>query len=238
MTTTGPQILLTGATGFIGGSILTQLLNSSSPSLRNATITCVLRGEDRAAKLSYVYGERVRPLLYQGLDDIEATTAIAAQHDIIINTTLGYHVSSAQALIRGLAQRKASTGQDVWMIHTSGTSNLADQPISGAWVEKEVGFEFDDANDDVYGYEQKREALDPYLQRTTELSVVDTGLELGVNTLVIMSPTIYGIGTGLFNTTSMQIPSYIMAALTHGRAVVIGEGKGVWVRKTCVCYQI
>ncbi|KAI1379308.1 NAD dependent epimerase/dehydratase family protein [Hypoxylon crocopeplum] len=225
---TSPQILLTGATGYIGGTILTYLLSSQSPVLSAATISCLVRGPDRATKLISAYGTRVRPIVYKDLDDIEATVAAAAEHDLVINTTLGFHPASAQALLRGLAQRKASTGRDVWFIQTSGTSNVGDRPVSGAWVEPE-GREFDDATDDVYGYEKDREVREgPYLQRTTELGVVDTGLELGVKTLVIMSPTIYGRGTGLFNAGSIQIPSYTRCVLKHGHAVVVGDGKGVW----------
>jgi nucleoside-diphosphate-sugar epimerase len=224
---TVPRILLTGATGYIGGTILTKLLDSTTPSaFSNASITCLVRGEDRAAKLASVYGDRVRSIVYKDLEDIEATTAAAAQHDVVINTTLGFHAASAQALLRGLGQRKAATGHQVWFIHTSGTSNLADQPISGKWIEEKR--EFDDAKDDIYGYERQREAIRPYTQRSVELGVVDTGLELGVNTLVVMSPTIFGLGTGLFNKISMQIPTYIRAGLKHGRALVVGEGSGVW----------
>src|SRR5689334_13797973 len=126
-----PKILLTGATGFIGGTILTQLLTSSSPELEKPKITCLLRGNDRAAKLTEKYGDRVHPVIYQGLDDLSTTVDIASQHDIVINTTDGYHAASAQALVRGLAQRKKETGRPVWMIHTSGTSNLSDRPITG-----------------------------------------------------------------------------------------------------------
>ena len=222
------QILLTGATGYIGGTILTRLLNSNSPALSSATITCLVRGSDRIAALTATYGARVKPVLYEGIDDLEATIAIAAQHDLAINTMTGYHPASAQALVRGLAKRKESTGRDVWMIHTSGTSNVADQPISGKWIEEDPEREFDDNKDDIYGYEKEREALHPYLQRTTELGVVDLGLELGVKTLVIMSPTIYGIGSGAFNTISIQVPSYIRSVLELERALVVGEGRGTW----------
>lgn len=223
-TTVPPKILLTGVTGYIGGTVLTHLLNSTSP----ATITCLVRGPERAATLSSTYGDRVRPVVYKDLDDLEATTAAAAQNDIVINTTNGYHSASTQALLRGLGQRKASAGRDVWMIHTSGTSNLADQPISGVWVEKVPEREFHDEKDDIYGYERERDAVHPYAQRSAELGVVDTGLELGVKTLVIMSPAIYGIGTGLYNTISIQIPAWIRSVLQHGRAVVVGAGEGVW----------
>ena len=226
--TTSPKILLTGATGYIGGSILTHLLNSTSPTLKSATITCLVRGQDRVTTLSSKYSDRVNPVIYKDLDDLKTTTAVAAEHDLVINTTLGYHPASPQALVRGLAQRKASTGRDVWIIHTSGTSNLADQPITKEWVEKVPDRNFDDAKDDVYSYEKEREALHPYLQRTSELGVIDAGLELGVKTLIIMSPLIFGQGTGLFNNISIQLPTYIQAVLDHGRAVVVKPGEGEW----------
>ena len=219
------KILLTGATGYIGGSILANLLSSSSPHSKNITITCLVRGSDRVTKLSSAYGDRVRPVLYESLDDIEATTSIAARHDVVINTTLGYHPASGAALVRGLAKRKASTGQDVWMIHTSGTSNLADKPFTEKYVETK---EFDDASDNIYATEKKNEAKVAYAQRTAELGVIDAGLELGVNTLVIVSPTIFGVGAGLFNKTSIQLPVYIRGALGLGHAIVVGEGTGVW----------
>ncbi|KAI0100739.1 NAD dependent epimerase/dehydratase family protein-like protein [Nemania sp. FL0031] len=231
-TTSPPRILLTGVTGFIGGSVLTQLLDSTSPSLRSAPITCLLRGADRAAKLKAAYGDRVNPVLYNDLDDLATTTAIASQHDVVISTTLGYHLPSARALLEGLAQRKKShPSSEPWFIHTSGTSNVGSRPISRAWVDapdSPDGRAFDDAVDDIYAYERERDAVEPYIQRTTELGVVDAGIELGVCTLVVMAPTIYGVGTGLFNKRSVQIPSFVATALDHGRAVMIGDGKGVW----------
>lgn len=221
--TSDAKILLTGATGFIGGSILTALLQSSVLSLQSGPITCLLRGADRAALLTSTYGKRVKPAVYSGLDDLETTTAVAAQHDIVINTTLGYHSASTKALLRGLAQRKAHTGRDVWMIHTSGTSNIGDKPITNP-----VGVrEFDDLADDVYAHEKALEAAEPYAQRSSELGLIDTGLELGVKTLVIMSPIIYGNGTGLFNRISIHT-GYMKAMLQIGHAVVVGDGTGVW----------
>ncbi|RYC59478.1 hypothetical protein CHU98_g6734, partial [Xylaria longipes] len=267
-----PRVLLTGATGFIGGSVLTQLLDSASPSLQSAPITCLVRGADRAAKLTAAYGDRVKPVLYKDLDDLETATAAAAQHDVVISTTLGYHTASVLALLEGLAQRKrAHPGSEPWLIYTSGTSNVSSRPITGKWLDNDSpkGRAFDDVADDVYGYEVARNAVDPYMQRTTELAVVDAGLELDVRTppctprdsdgshafslvrqatadiniaVVVMAPTIYGVGSGLFNKRSMQIPAYVATALDHGRAVVIGDGEGVWdhihVQDLAALYEI
>ncbi|KAI1090185.1 NAD dependent epimerase/dehydratase family protein [Rostrohypoxylon terebratum] len=224
---TSPKILLTGATGYIGGTVLSQILDSSSPTLSDVTISCLLRGPDRAAKLSSTYGSRVNPIVYKDLDDVEATVAAAAEHDIVITTTHGWHTASPQALLRGLAQRKASTGRDVWLIHTSGTSNVSTRTL-GVDVGQEIN-EFDDAQGNIYEYEKDREQNEgPYAQRTTELAVVDKGLELGVKTLVIMSPTIFGLGTGLWNKISVQIPLFTGAVLQLNRPIVLGDGRGVW----------
>ena len=217
------KILLTGATGYIGGIVLAAILNSSAPSLKSACITCLLRGSERAAQLTSAYGVRVKPALYEDLDDLDRTIEVASQHDIVINTTPGMHDASSQALVRGLAQRKQSLGCEVWMIHTSGVSNIGDRPISNPMPIHE----WDDIKDDVYTFEKKLEDEYAYPQRTAELGVVDTGLQLGVKTLVIMSPIIYGIGTGLFNTQSLAL--YTMKALVQvGRPVVLGDGAGIW----------
>ncbi len=205
---------------------MTHLLKSENPALKDATITCLIRGEDRIPQLEKAYGSRVKAELYKDLDDTERTIEVASQHDYIINTTLGFHPESAAALVRGLAKRRETTGKDAFMIHTSGTSNLADQPISGRIVEKDRIF--DDATDDIYGYEQERQKGQLYPQRTSELGVVDAGLETGVKVLVIMSPTIYGKGTGVFNRSSIQVPSYVRTTLGNGQGVIVGEGKGIW----------
>jgi len=237
---TAPKILLTGATGFVGGSVLTALLNS--PSLKTQQITCLLRSSSAASTLTATYGDRIQTLLYNGLDDTTTATTAAASHDIVIYCTLSHHTPGILALIRGLAQRKATTGQPVWFVHTSGTSNLGDLPVSGKYLHTPPDREFDDARDDVYAFERERDAVVPYFQRTAELAAIDTGMELGVKTVVIMSPTIYGVGTGLFNRASIQVPACVRTALMGGRSVVIGEGAGVWdhvhVEDMAALYQV
>lgn len=74
MTSITQRLLLTGATGFIGGTVLNTFIKSSASSLRGSPISYLLRGKDRAAKLSAVYGDRVDQISYEGLDDLEKTT--------------------------------------------------------------------------------------------------------------------------------------------------------------------
>ncbi len=220
-----PKILLTGASGYIGGSVLSALLSSQHESIKNSSITCLVRGQDKADTLTSAFKGRVNPVLFEDLDDTDRVIEVASQHDIIVNTLIGYHPESAAALVRGLAQRKRQTGKDAVMIHTSGTSNMADQPITKKYSEDRV---FSDKDGDIYDYETMRNNLQPYGQRISELGVINAGIETGVKTLVIMSPTIYGIGTGTGNRLTIQITASIRSTLSSGQAIVIGEGKGVW----------
>ena len=67
-----------------------------------------------------------------------------------------------------------------------------------------------------------------YGQRQTDIAVVETGLKVGVKTYIIMSPLIYGIGTGHFNQQSIQEPLMIKAAFNTKQVEVIGSGKASW----------
>jgi len=127
------------------------------------------------------------------------------------------------ALIHGLSKRARENGKPVHYIHTSGTSNLADQPITGAYLHPPSKSFSDKEN--LYAYQKEREALLVYPQRTTDIAVVETGLKEGIKTTIIMSPTIYGVGTGLGNKLSIQIPTIMRKS---GQVDVIGEGKAEW----------
>lgn len=80
----------------------------------------------------------------------------------------------------------------------------------------------------MYAYLRKREDIEPYQQRTTDLVVLEQGEAAGITTYILMSPTSYGIGSGLFNRTSIQIDAIIRAAQRDGATTVIGAGKAHW----------
>lgn len=49
-----------------------------------------------------------------------------------------------------------------------------------------------------------------------------------MKTYLIMSPTIYGLGTCLFHKTSIQLPTIIRTAIKKGYVDVVGDGTGAW----------
>lgn len=58
--------------------------------------------------------------------------------------------------------------------------------------------------------------------------MIEKGRALNVPTYILMSPLIYGIGTGLFNKQSIQIPAMVRGALQAGGAEVVGDGRQRW----------
>jgi len=211
------KVLISGATGYIGGSVLVELLKA--PDASNYEFSALIRSETQAAALKKL---GVQPVIFGGLDDLEGGKKAAAEHDIVISCASASHDASAKAWIEGLGERQKQTGKPAHFIHTSGTSILADQSISGKRVDTNV---YSDKGD-VYGYEKNHP--DTYSQRVADLAVVAAGEAAGVKTYIIVPPTIYGRGSGPFNTLSQQVSNLIRTSLKKGHAVVIGEGKGIW----------
>ncbi|KAL8304524.1 hypothetical protein RB597_004324 [Gaeumannomyces tritici] len=209
------KILLTGATGYIGGTVLATLLASSEPALKASRISALVRKEEQAAVLR---GLGVDPILFRGLDDVDALRRAAADHDAVVHTASSQHDASVVALIRGLGDRKEATGRETHFIHTGGTSALGDQAVSGKLVETRV---FNDKTDDIFAYERERQAKEVYDQRTTDLAILEAGEASGVRTYIIMPPTIYGVGTGAFNRLSIQVLAIMRAARRDGFTTLI-----------------
>ncbi|CAI7629913.1 hypothetical protein N7533_004103 [Penicillium manginii] len=218
MDTSKIQVLVVGATGYIGGSILSEILRSSQAS--QLSISALIRRPEQAAKLEAL---GVKPLRFEGLDDLEACKNVASKNDVVINAASASHDSSAKALIEGLALRKKDTGKDAYLIHTSGTSILGDHPYTGI---DQNGKIWSDEKDDIYAMEKGHPEV--YGQRVTDVAVVETGKSLGIKTYIVVPPTIYGKGSGPFATLSQQVPNLARLARKRGSAAVIESGKGIW----------
>ncbi|KAJ5240962.1 uncharacterized protein N7469_002553 [Penicillium citrinum] len=212
------QVLILGATGYIGGSFLAELLGSSMAS--KLSISALIRREEQATKLESM---GVKPLFFDGLDDLESCKKAASQHNFVINAASASHDSSAKALIEGLALRQKTTGMDTYMIHTSGTSILGDHPYTSTPQDEKI---WSDEKDNIFAMEKGNP--ERYGQRVTDVTVVETGKNLGVKTYIVVPPTIYGKGSGPFATLSQQVPNLARLARRRGFVAVIESGRGIW----------
>lgn len=221
------RVLLLGTTGYIGGAVIDHLIKSPDPLFAACAITALVRGENRVTKLKELYGDRVAPIIFSGLEDTEFLSRIASEHDIVVNAGTGFHAPSAESLVRGLAQRlKDPRNPEPWIIHLSGGSNVMYVPLdSDPCPDKRPSL--DDADPEaIYNQEKALEALVPYPQRTAELAVWAATRETGVHAVALQAPYVFGEGPPHFGAAPRGIAIMMQFVLDKGYAFQLGDGKG------------
>lgn len=161
------QIFITGATGYIGGSI--------AHSLRAAghDIRGLVRTPQKAERLAAL---GITPVLGD-LDSNALLTAEARQADAVIQAADSDHRGAIEALLEGLR------GSDKPLLHTSGSSVIGDD-VGGDALSAHI---FDEGTPfEVEPAKQPRHAIDRL--------VLDAQ---GVRGVVLCNSMIYGTGTGL-----------------------------------------
>ncbi|KAI0015509.1 NAD dependent epimerase/dehydratase [Xylariomycetidae sp. FL0641] len=223
-----PSILLLGATGYVGGTVLEHLLSSSRASLQDATpISVLVRGDERAAQLRQRYGDKIAIVAFKDLDETARVADVAARHDIVVNAGTGFHPAGARALVEGLARRKRRhPDSPAWMLHLSGCSNISDRPLTGR--RHDAGREWRDGEGarEVFDWELAQNRREWYPQRAAELEVLATAEDAGVNALSLQAPCIFGKGEGMFNQAGLMIPIMTTYVLSHGYGFSLGDGTG------------
>lgn len=192
------NIFMTGAGGFIGGSIAAQLLAAGHQ------IRGLVRSSERAALLR---DRGIQPVLGD-LDNSEVLAREARQADGVINTANADHLPSLEVMLNALE------GSGKLLMHTSGSSVVGDD-ARGNYLSETI---FDEDTPFVVApAKQARHALDNMVLATAGR---------GVRTVVICPTLVYGKG-GL-NPHSIQVPFLLEQAKAHGAVRLVGKGLNCW----------
>lgn len=192
-------IFITGATGYIGGSVAHKLVSIGYH------VRGLVRSKDKADLLSQL---GIEPVMGD-LDNTDLLTHQAKLADGVINAASADHAESVQALIQGLA------GSSKPMIHTSGSSIVGDD-VRGSRRTESIFDE--DTPLVVQKLKQPR--------RNIDLMVIGSAAS-DVRSAVICPSLVYGVGRGL-NPKSIQIPFLAENARKQGVVQIVGAGHNVW----------
>jgi nucleoside-diphosphate-sugar epimerase len=193
------NIFITGAGGYIGGSVAMALL-AAGHRVRGLT-----RGAANADRLA---ASGIEPVTGT-LDDADVLTREARASDGVINTASADHAGAVQALIAGLQ------GSGKPLLHTSGSSVVGDD-ARGSRGSEQI---FDEDSTLVVSPTKKP-------RRELDLRVLGAAA-IGIRSAVICPSLIYGVGRGL-NPSSVQIPFLTENARQHGVVQLVGAGLNIW----------
>ncbi|KAG6820957.1 hypothetical protein H0H93_009193 [Arthromyces matolae] len=210
---------ITGATGYIGGSVLNLFLNHSEFS--TLEITALVRSQEKADILNSLGFKTI----IGDLGNLPLLANAASQADLVIHTADSDDLPAVQALLKGLKLKYNATGKVPSYIHTSGTGVLSDQA---------AGLH---ANATIYNDDDpvQIETLPPtQYHRPMDLAIIDADKQGFVKTYIVLPSLIYGLATsklvdlGLQNQHSMQVPYLISVSLDRHQVGMVGQGKNLW----------
>ncbi|MFO1320103.1 MAG: NAD-dependent epimerase/dehydratase family protein [Burkholderiales bacterium] len=192
------KVFITGASGYIGGSIAARLLAEGH------VVTGLVRTEARAREIA---ARGITPVVGD-LADLATVAGAAKEADAVINTANSDNRPVVDAMLEALR----GTGRT--FLQSSGSSIVADL----ADGEKEGPVHDEATPVHPLPLRAGRVALnDAVIAAATE----------GIRTLVVCPSLIYGEGHGVHR-DSIQIPWLVDLARKHGAGRHVGAGRNIW----------
>jgi nucleoside-diphosphate-sugar epimerase len=192
------NIFLTGAAGYIGGSVAAALMGAGH------RVSGLVRNDERAAQ---VRSRGIVPMLGT-LDDHGLLARCARTADAVVHCADADHRASVASLLNALR------GSGKTFIQTSGSGIVSD----GADGER---------SDRVYAEDTPVRPVPAREARVALNRDILATAHHGVRAIVIAPTMIYGRGTGA-NPHSIQVPKMMALARKANVAKFIGRGENVW----------
>ncbi|UEB96647.1 NAD-dependent epimerase/dehydratase family protein [Pseudomonas sp. HN2] len=192
------NVFVTGAAGFIGGSIATGLVQAGHK------VTGLVRSAEQANELKALGMHAV----IGTLDDSQLLAEQARAADAVINAASSDHRGAVEALLDALR------GSNRVFLHTSGSSIVGD--ASGG-----------KSSDVIYYEDNLPEPTVDKADRVAIDNLVLAASKDGVNSAVICNTLIYGHSLGV-KRDSVQLPRLLKQARKSGVVRHVGSGQNIW----------
>ena len=176
------DVFVTGASGYIGGSVAARLMRAGH------RVRGLVRSAEKAATLKSLGIEPIDGTL----DQADILTREAMRADAVVNAANSDHRGAVEALIAGLA------GSNKALIHTSGSSVVSDTADG-------------EPSDKIYDEDTKWTPVPDKAPRVALDRDIVAASARGVRSIVLCNTLIYGHGLGAHR-DSVQVPKLVELA--------------------------
>ncbi|PYH68005.1 NAD-dependent epimerase/dehydratase family protein [Aspergillus vadensis CBS 113365] len=214
------NVLITGASGYLGGSLLARL---STLQLSGVNKTFALVRSDAHADACRRYG--VEPLKFNVHDQAAIHEGIVKNMVTVVYYLIGCDQFDNQGFfIQALAESKKITGQQTHFIFTTGTKQFGS--YCGAPTDRPLL----DTQPDLYDIQKAQRSEHHWAQTSVKVNcdVIDKGEEHGVKTYIFSPCMVYGKGEGFGNLISIQVVDIVRAAKGAGRVYKVEAERNEW----------
>ncbi|EPS26122.1 hypothetical protein POX_c04505 [Penicillium oxalicum] len=199
------NIFITGACGYIGGSIVASFTRVESGLLQDATIHAAVRSEEQAESLADLNVTVVRI----DLSNPYALAGYMTRNDVsvVIHTATSIDGDIAHNLIEALKRRRDANGKKAYFIHKQNSGLSA--------FDESTGWPFGHVKDIDPVYFLEKQCTDTYVMREVDVLVAEQAEAAGLTGLIVMPSALYGRGTGTWNKRPSLFPTLIKAAIDN-----------------------
>ncbi|KAI1268721.1 hypothetical protein F5Y18DRAFT_240760 [Xylariaceae sp. FL1019] len=214
------NILITGGSGYLGGSLLARWQEAKLPPYKK--LYALVRTPEQAEAVRQ-YG--AEPLLFNAWDETAVREAVL-EHELSVVFHLFSPVGTESQIcfFKALAELKRKTGVDVHFLHTTGAkifSSHAGAPTDGPL--------FDD-DPKLYDVQKTQKAPFHWLQEAVETNnvVIEEAEKYGVLSYIFAPCIVYGKGEGFGNIISIQTVAIVKAAKAVKRVYRTETDRPTW----------
>ncbi|KAJ8106473.1 hypothetical protein ONZ43_g7053 [Nemania bipapillata] len=214
------NILITGGSGYLGGSLLAGWKEASLPAYNK--LFALVRTPEQAEAVKQ-YG--AEPLIFDAYNESEVWAAVVDNNISVVFHLIAPrpHVSQSYFL-KAMAEVKKNTGRDVHFLHTTGAkifSSHAGAPTDGPLL---------DSDPKLFEIQKAQKAPFAYMQQAVDANnfVIEESEKYGIRSYIFAPCIVYGEGEGFGNRISIQTVAVVRAADVMKRVYRVDTGRPTW----------
>ncbi|KAK6443063.1 hypothetical protein LTR95_000778 [Oleoguttula sp. CCFEE 5521] len=218
-----PNILITGGSGYLGGSLLEHLKSSDNTVSAHGNVYALVRTNEQEKQVKALYN--ATPIIINLSDQAEITKKLLDNEiSIVFYLIDAFKPDTQLLLINALEAVSKKLNVTTHFLHTSGAK------LFSGFVGHPTDRRFSDADENLFELQKHRQSKFEPMAKATDANstIIEAAEAKGVRSYIFIPCIVYGKGTGFGNKISIQTTDIVRAAKAIRRVRKVDDLNGVW----------